>query len=47
MGARKGEIHRCTQPGCELEVQVTKGCVDDSTGNEPLRCCCGSEMKKT
>jgi predicted nucleic acid-binding Zn ribbon protein len=44
MALQKGEIYRCSECGCE--IQVLQGVQSGRGGELSPRCCCGQEMKK-
>ncbi|MGD0329004.1 MAG: hypothetical protein ABSB40_00995 [Nitrososphaeria archaeon] len=43
---KKGDVYVCSDPKCNIEVTVTKGCTEESCPVcEPLTCC-GKRMTK-
>ncbi len=46
MALKTGERYRCPHADCGCEIEVTKGAAPGKGGEQPPRCCCGSEMEK-
>ncbi len=43
---KKGDVYVCSDPKCNIEVTVTKGCTEESCPVcEPMTCC-GKRMTK-
>jgi hypothetical protein len=45
---KQGEVYRCADPSCNMEVTINKACTGDScTDCAPLMCCDKPMMKKS
>lgn len=47
MALQEGEVYRCSDPGCNCEVTVTRGADHAaSSSDQNPRCCCNAEMQR-
>jgi hypothetical protein len=44
MNLKKGEIWVCTEPMCQVEIEVVRSAKASCHGKFTLRCCCGKEL---
>lgn len=42
----KNAVHKCPDPKCGCEVEVTKAPAGGKGSDKPLHCCCGKPMAK-
>lgn len=45
MKMAKGDVRRCTNPGCDCEIHLITGACAEAN-RHPI-CCCGSVLKKS
>jgi hypothetical protein len=42
----EGEVYTCTDPDCQVEITITKGCTGEKCPTGPLICCDKPMVKK-